>query len=289
MADNFAKLPFWQTCFRRFAEISTSPVFYSLLTAFVFVGAIIGPYGMREQLGFFERLAFSLQTNLVLWPIGIAVAVPIRIAVFRLHPNRMMSLIIGCLCAGLAITPVLYFLLRAQIDAGFALGDYFEYSVLFFVLASIITFITVKISRESAGGPLPDQPQTTVVMKAESATKSELMNRLAPGKRGRVLALIAQDHYVEVITRRGAELILMRLSDAIAEVGAEPGMRVHRSAWVAFDAIESIGREQRRSFALLINGRKVPVARASAAVLSKALTKSAPATVEITDVKLGVD
>ncbi|MFD0916345.1 LytTR family DNA-binding domain-containing protein [Pseudahrensia aquimaris] len=271
MARNFVKLSFKQQCLRRFGEIAVSPIFYALVGGFVLVGAVIGPYGVREQLGFFDRVIFSLQANAVLWLIGIVVAVPVRLAVQRIHPNRIIALLIGCLCAGLAITPVLDFILRMQINEALVFGDYLEYSILFFVLASIITFVMVQISRESAGGPLPDVGSVDQVQEDVAAFDNGLMDKLPLAKRGPVLALLAQDHYVEIVTERGSELVLMRLSDAIALVGDQLGLRVHRSAWVALDAVESVGREQRRAFAVLRNGQKVPVARASESTLSTML------------------
>ena len=42
-----------------------------------------------------------------------------------------------------------------------------------------------------------------------------------------------EDHYVRVFTDAGESLILLRLSDAMAEVRDVPGLQIHRSHWVA--------------------------------------------------------
>ena len=69
-----------------------------------------------------------------------------------------------------------------------------------------------------------------------------LMRRLPLQKRGALVALTATDHYVEVITTKGRDLILMRLADAIAEAAPVRGLQVHRSHWVALDRVRGVQR-----------------------------------------------
>lgn len=52
-------------------------------------------------------------------------------------------------------------------------------------------------------------------------------------RRATILALSSEDHYVRVHTDRGETLVLMNLSAAIAALGEEAGVRIHRSHWVA--------------------------------------------------------
>nr|QQZ51292.1 LytTR family transcriptional regulator DNA-binding domain-containing protein [Phenylobacterium glaciei] len=69
-----------------------------------------------------------------------------------------------------------------------------------------------------------------------------------------------EDHYVRVHTAVRSELILMRLSDAVARTGRE-GLQVHRSWWVARDAVTEVIRDGRNLRLKLLNGLEVPVAR----------------------------
>ena len=89
-----------------------------------------------------------------------------------------------------------------------------------------------------------------------------LLDRLPAHLGGDIRCLEMQDHYVRVHTERGSTLLLMRLSDAEAELGDLPGERVHRSWWVAREAV--IGTHRRgQSIALeLAGGLTVPVSRA---------------------------
>jgi hypothetical protein len=99
------------------------------------------------------------------------------------------------------------------------------------------------------------------------ALLSRLPNRL--GKE--IVALEAEDHYLRVHTAVGSDLVLMRLSDAIAAVAPDLGLQVHRSWWVAQDAICEIVRSEQRIQLRLKNGLLVPVGRTySAAVRSRA-------------------
>ncbi len=89
-----------------------------------------------------------------------------------------------------------------------------------------------------------------------------LLKRVNHSIRGPILSLQSQDHYVEVVTGLGSELILMRLADAIDEVSTD-GMQVHRSWWVARDAVAELARSDGRHELRLKDGRQVPVSRAN--------------------------
>ncbi|HWJ94374.1 MAG TPA: LytTR family DNA-binding domain-containing protein, partial [Telluria sp.] len=83
-----------------------------------------------------------------------------------------------------------------------------------------------------------------------------------PSHLGRqLLALGAEDHYLRVMTAQGSDLILMRMADAIRELGDGTGLQVHRSWWVALDAVTEIRRDGGRTALVLANGQEVPVSR----------------------------
>lgn len=88
-----------------------------------------------------------------------------------------------------------------------------------------------------------------------------LLDRLPVDKRGPLISLSVQDHYVEIATAKGTELILIRLSDAMAEVGDTPGLQVHRSHWIATKAVASVRRDGARAILTMADGRDIPVSR----------------------------
>lgn len=97
------------------------------------------------------------------------------------------------------------------------------------------------------------------------------MDRL-PGKlKGAVVyAVSSEDHYLRLHTSKGADLILMRLSDAIAELEGLEGAQTHRSWWVARDAVESVKRDGDKITLALKGGAEAPVSRANVKALREA-------------------
>jgi len=75
--------------------------------------------------------------------------------------------------------------------------------------------------------------------------------------RGEILCLRAEDHYLRVYTQYGDDLILYRFGDAVSQLSG--GIQVHRSWWVALNAIDELQRENKRIHLKLHNGLIVPV------------------------------
>lgn len=94
------------------------------------------------------------------------------------------------------------------------------------------------------------------------------LERLPPKLRGaEIFAVEAEDHYLRLHTSKGQDLILMRLSDAVAELEGLEGAQVHRSWWVAKAAVADARRGDGRATLTLTDGAQVPVSRAYAKAL----------------------
>lgn len=105
---------------------------------------------------------------------------------------------------------------------------------------------------------------------AEAATP-RFLERLPMRLRGGELwAVEAEDHYLRLHTSKGQDLILLRLSDAVAELEGADGARTHRSWWVARDAVVDVRRGDGRAVLTLKDGAKIPVSRAYARTLRAA-------------------
>lgn len=106
-----------------------------------------------------------------------------------------------------------------------------------------------------------------------SATADEidaLVAALPADRRGRLLALQAEDHYLRIHTDRGEALVHRRFSDALQAARGLEGLRVHRSWWVARSAIESVERDGDRLVLRLRGGLVVPVSRTYALAVREA-------------------
>ena len=87
-----------------------------------------------------------------------------------------------------------------------------------------------------------------------------LLSRLPDRLRmAQIISMSMQDHYVEINTTLGSEMLLMRLSDAIDLLDGMSGAQTHRSHWVARDHAQHLTKVARRHELTLSDGRKLPV------------------------------
>lgn len=132
-----------------------------------------------------------------------------------------------------------------------------------------VLVVTVAISAINVFLGRPATVQTHAG--ATGAVPPRFLDRLPPRLRGASLhAVQAEDHYLRLHTDRGSDLILMRLSDAVAELEGLEGARTHRSWWVARDAVRDISRGDGRATLTLDGGLSVPVSRRYARALREA-------------------
>lgn len=114
------------------------------------------------------------------------------------------------------------------------------------------------------------RPRETHAAPAGSAPP-RFLDRLPPRLRGgQLYAVESEDHYLRLHTSKGQDLILLRLSDAVAELEGIEGAQTHRSWWVARDAVEHARRGDGRATLTLKSGVEAPVSRAYARALREA-------------------
>ncbi|MDP3747947.1 MAG: LytTR family DNA-binding domain-containing protein [Phenylobacterium sp.] len=117
---------------------------------------------------------------------------------------------------------------------------------------------TVVETRVVVAPPLPE---------AEAAFRRRLSARR---RAARLIAIEAHDHYLRVHTDAGPDLVTLRFADALAELAGAHGLQVHRSWWVAADAIEAVRWRRGAGEARLAGGLSVPVSRSHAPALKSA-------------------
>jgi hypothetical protein len=112
----------------------------------------------------------------------------------------------------------------------------------------------------------------TVIAPPLPEAEAAFRQRLSAKRRAaRLIAIEAHDHYLKVHTDQGVELVTMRFADALAELALAHGHRLHRSWWVAADAIEAVQwRRGGSGEARLVDDLTAPVSRAHAAALKAA-------------------
>ncbi|MGI9342884.1 MAG: LytTR family DNA-binding domain-containing protein [Gammaproteobacteria bacterium] len=76
-----------------------------------------------------------------------------------------------------------------------------------------------------------------------------------------VCAIKAEQHYIKLHTSTQDYMVLYRFSDAVAELGSESGLQVHRSYWVRKSAIEGVRTDGKKMSLRLKSGLEVPVSQ----------------------------
>lgn len=104
------------------------------------------------------------------------------------------------------------------------------------------------------------QPVDTGPDTAAPAGDLFFMN-LEPPLDGDICALEAQEHYVRISTTAESRMVLYRFSDAVKHIPDSLGMQVHRSHWVAENAVKGLVVSGQSMKVELQDGTQVPVSR----------------------------
>jgi hypothetical protein len=141
-----------------------------------------------------------------------------------------------------------------------AFGSHFELVDIPGLIGSVTT---VSVAMVAINVLVDRQSETSA-----STEPAKFLERLPLKLRGgEVWAVEAEDHYLRLHTSKGQDLILMRLADAISELEGIEGAQVHRSWWVARDAIADAKRGDGRATLTLKDGAEAPVSRTYARLL----------------------
>lgn len=141
----------------------------------------------------------------------------------------------------------------------------FEAFAVMFAITFTISLIMTALNYfiHWPGKVIPETPATAAHLSVEQNSPPKLAARLPlQYQQLEIIALEAEDHYLRVHFDDGAStLILMRLSDAIAELPAAHGAQTHRSWWVAKRAVNQIAKGDGRATLTLSTGVSAPVSR----------------------------
>ncbi len=132
--------------------------------------------------------------------------------------------------------------------------------------------LAIMVVRALVWIPRPHRVETrTVVEPPLPEAETAFRKRLSAKRRGaRLIAVEAHDHYLKVHTDAGEELITLRFADALDELAKVHGWRVHRSWWIAAEAVEGVRWRRGAGEVRLAGGLEAPVSRTYAPVLKEA-------------------
>ncbi len=233
---------------REWRQVFTRPVTWAVLVGVAALLAILGPFNTDGRLRIPLRFVYWLAMAAATYGAGLAVSLLLWPYVAKRLPRVGVVLVLG-LATGAAITPVITALNLIAFGYWPDLADWPVLVAQFFAIALIVTAIIQALAGHLAQTPEP------------ARAAPALLERLALDKRGPLISLSAEDHYTRIRTARGEDLVLIRLSDAIAETAPTLGLQVHRSHWVATAGITTVRRQGDGAVITLRNGGEIPVSR----------------------------
>ena len=213
---------------------------------------------------FYTHDMFTLAGSILFWGFVAAVALVLANAIDltlseatsqrRLIPRAVkFGLIFGAIFC-LFLKGLIWLLLPEHEAAATPLWYLFFQSS---IIASVVILLRDGLTwKRPAAAPPPGKPR--------------FLQRLAPALGQSVLRVSSQDHYVEVRTEKGRDMILMRFADALNELQGVDGAQVHRFHWVSRAAVQSVERASGKIKLRLNDGSVIPVSRSFRAAAERA-------------------
>ena len=105
--------------------------------------------------------------------------------------------------------------------------------------------------------------------KQHQVNDNPFINRIPDQLGSDLICFSMEDHYLNVQTDKGSHMMLLRMKDALVELKDYKGIQVHRSWWVALDAVQEVKKQTRKATLIMKNGIKVPVSQKYLPVLKE--------------------
>jgi len=226
-----------------------------VLASMAVVAAILGvagPFGTFEMWNLGARLAYWAAIVVSTYGVGYAASSLLsKLFGLRLRQPWARMLILGALTGVPVTLAVIGVNLAAFGNPGIpVLSLWLQCTLIGMGVIAISEIVEVSMRRSAAPVPVDAEPQ-----------HPPILDRVPLPARGALWALVVQDHYVEIVTERGKTLVLMRLGDAIREVGTTPGIQIHRSHWVALPAVAKVVKADGKPAVELPDGRRLGISR----------------------------
>lgn len=242
-----------QSALREWRDHMAHPVRASALCGIAVILTLVAPFDTHEVMRPLLRLFYWLAVAWLTYGAGYIIN---EIAIWVAPEKLTMRIAVAGPLTGLGVLAII-FLLNGLAFGSWPRGqDFWGLGANVMGIALVIAAI---FQIAYTPGPKVHGPQSPA-----------LLERLPLDRRGPLVSISVEDHYVRVRTTKGEAMILMRLSDAIHEVGHTLGLRVHRSHWVALDQVVTATRKGDGALLRMSYGPNVPVSRANVARLRKA-------------------
>lgn len=247
--------------------------FWAGLLCVVYVITVAAPFDTGEQFNSIQRFFYWLGIAVSTYFLAGFILVAACSYLKAKSKSELTSRVIASLLAGMAVALLVFFINTIVLgvdDLSWEIFVFLGVNCVLISLAIAAIFFVVNDSVQQQGSEVVDLESP-----ASDLPALPFHQRL-PEKLGTdLISLQAQDHYVEATTTQGSELILIRLSDAIRELGEVSGIQVHRSWWVTHKHVVEQKRIKNKLHLILSDGSAVPVSRTYSADVKAALAVKA--------------
>ncbi len=253
--------PYLQSTLREMHAILQSRRLWLTFLAILAIFIVTGPFGTSETMSFADRLLYWTVIQAGAWTIALVFSITANTILAGSIETLLARMMIGSLTAALPIGLLLT--ITNTVFSGKEMGfvSFLKSSLSALPLCAIfclLSYLTAYRSLETAADVVSDANGDA---DREVKSTAPLLERLPPQKRGELLRLSVQDHYTEVVTTRGRQLVLLRFADAMKEIGQTEGLQVHRSHWIADADVASLRKQAGRLHVVTRDGSEIPVSR----------------------------
>jgi hypothetical protein len=224
----------------------------------------LGPHGTYGCLDVTERLAYWTLRSLLVGTICLAAfelvsAIGLGVSWPPMQRTLASVFIASLPCALIGFALAVQF--RHATVSALQLADvYGRVAIVTAVVGMPLLLVRMPLLARHAAVPSRTTP-------AAKVGASAFLRRIPARLGTELLCIEVEDHYLRVHTPLGSDLVLLRLSDAVGELDPTIGRRVHRSYWVARNAVARVEREGHRTRLVLTSGARIPVSRTYLPVL----------------------
>jgi DNA-binding LytR/AlgR family response regulator len=271
--ENFVDHPYLQSTLREMHAVLQSRRLWLTFLAILAIFILTGPFGTSETMSFADRLLYWTIVQTGAWAIAIAFSIIANAVLAGSIESMLTRMMIGSLLSSLPIGLLLALTNHAFYDRNIGFLAILRGSLTALPLCAIfclLSYLTARQAVEAAKDMEEDEDRGI-------KNTAPLLERLSPQKRGELLRLSVQDHYTEIVTTRGRQLVLLRFADALREIGDTQGLQVHRSHWVADAGVVSLLRKTGRLYVVMHDGAEIPVSRSYSAAVQARFAALAPA------------
>lgn len=237
----------------------TSVRFWTAMFGGAFLLGLVGPFGTFENLSFSTRLAYwfvvAVSTYLLAFGVSKATA---EWCVARFRVSVLIAYALGGAVAGV---PVAFLVMVINAIAFGWSAEIFGGGALLLNCIVISAIVAGLVAMFSIQGAEKSPTQASNIPEEVQIRRPLILDRLPNDQRGRLSHMTMQDHYVDIRTDKGGALVLMRFADAIAETQGVDGLQIHRSHWVAKQAVMRLVRKDGRIFLQMRDDTLLPVSR----------------------------